>query len=99
MTSPSILKISILGLSLLLMGNSCDQKIKSNLPVVQLKLGNKTIDVEVANKVFTREAGLMFRKEMGRDTGMLFVFTDTAPRAFWMKNTVIPLSIAFLDEK
>ena len=41
----------------------------------------------------------MFRQHMDSDNGMLFVFDDTAERYFWMKNTVIPLSIAFMDEK
>ncbi len=95
----SLIKIILLFATLLLTGFSCHAGLKSDLPIVQLKLGGKVINVEVANKVFARETGLMFRKEMGRDNGMLFVFPDTAPRAFWMKNTVIPLSIAFLDEK
>ena len=41
----------------------------------------------------------MFRKSMGENNGMLFVFHETALRAFWMKNTYIPLSIAFMDDK
>jgi len=41
----------------------------------------------------------MFRKSMGKNNGMLFVFHETALRAFWMKNTYIPLSIAFMDDK
>lgn len=84
---------------ILLSGFKCDQKLKTDLPVVPLKIGNQQILVEVANKPATREAGLMFRKEMDQDVGMLFVFSDYQQRAFWMKNTVIPLSIAFADEK
>jgi uncharacterized membrane protein (UPF0127 family) len=92
-------KLIILCAFLFLTGFSCHEGLKSDLPVVQLKLGNKIIEVEVANKVFTRETGLMFRKEMGTDNGMLFVFAKATPQSFWMKNTVIPLSIAFIDEK
>ena len=83
----------------LLMGFSCRPSIKSELPVIPLKVGGHEIWVEVANKEITRSSGLMFRREMDWDNGMLFVFQDTATRAFWMKNTMIPLSIAFMDEK
>ena len=80
-------------------GTACHQGLKSDLPVVQLKIKGHEILAEVANKPATRMSGLMFRRELGTDTGMLFVFPDVAPRAFWMKNTLIPLSVAFIDEK
>ncbi len=54
--------------------------------------------IEVADTPETRRRGLMERRELSRDAGMLFVFPDSAPRSFWMKNTVIPLSIAYIDE-
>jgi len=94
-----LLKILLLCGAVFLAGFSCHAGLKSDLPVVPLKLGGKEIQVEVANKISTRDAGLMFRKEMGEDVGMLFVFPDADQRAFWMKNTLIPLSIAFMDEK
>jgi uncharacterized membrane protein (UPF0127 family) len=82
------------------LGNlSCHKVVHSDLPQNQLKVDGKEITVEIANQVITRETGLMFRRDMPTDHGMLFVFPDTAPRYFWMKNTYIPLSIAFLDEK
>jgi uncharacterized protein len=82
-----------------LCGFKCDRNLKSDLPIAPLKIDNQQITVEVANKPATRSAGLMFRKEMDQDVGMLFVFPNSEQRAFWMKNTVIPLSIAFADEK
>ncbi len=82
-----------------LFGFSCRHVLKSDLPVSSLKLNGHEIFVEVANQEATRETGLMFRQRMDWDNGMLFVFDDTAQRYFWMKNTVIPLSIAFMDEK
>jgi uncharacterized membrane protein (UPF0127 family) len=85
--------------TILLFGFSCRHVIKSDLPTTSLKLGSHEIFVEVANKDATREAGLMFRHEMDWENGMLFVFDDSAQRYFWMKNTLIPLSIAFMDEK
>jgi uncharacterized membrane protein (UPF0127 family) len=84
---------------LALFESSCKPELKSDLPIVQLSIDGNKILVEVANTESTRMAGLMFRSEMGADNGMLFVFSDDASRAFWMKNTLIPLSIAFMDEK
>jgi uncharacterized protein len=89
----------IIFLVLVLLGSSCKPELKSDLPIVQLSIDGNKILVEVANTESTRMAGLMFRSEMGADNGMLFIFSDDASRAFWMKNTLIPLSIAFMDEK
>ena len=62
-----------------------------------LKIGAHRIKLEVAQTDGEREKGLMFRKQMGRDDGMLFIFDEPAYHAMWMKNTLIPLSVAFLD--
>ena len=95
----SLLVLLLVGSSFLLGGFSCRPKPKSDLPVLALKLGGQEVWVEVANKEATRSSGLMFRQAMDWNNGMLFVFADSQTRAFWMKNTLIPLSIAFLDEK
>ncbi len=95
----SFLKTFLLFLSVALFGFACGSGKKSDLPVVQLNADGNKVEVEVANTEPTRMAGLMFRRDMGENTGMLFVFSDSQPRAFWMKNTLIPLSIAFMDDK
>ena len=56
------------------------------------------IDTEIASTPATRQQGLMFRRGMGEDSGMLFVFPDSSQRSFWMKNTPLPLSIAYTDD-
>ena len=64
-----------------------------------VKVGTHPLKVEVAATDPEREKGLMFRRQMGRNEGMLFVFDEPAYHAMWMKNTLIPLSVAFLDRE
>ena len=70
----------------------------AQLPAVQLSTGMHLIRAEVADSVGTRMEGLMHRKSMPQGSGMVFVFEETAPHCMWMKNTLIPLSVAFIDE-
>jgi len=57
-----------------------------------------TVVAELARTPQEREQGLMFREKLEKGTGMLFIFPDTQTRSFWMKNTFIPLDIAYLDD-
>ncbi|MCM2313535.1 MAG: DUF192 domain-containing protein [Thermoanaerobaculia bacterium] len=66
-------------------------------PVVVLPGGSR-IAVEVASDELTRAQGLMFRSSLGDDRGMLFVFRESAVYPFWMKNTLIPLDIIWIDK-
>ena len=68
------------------------------LASVPLRAGFHAIQAEVARTPEQRATGLMHRKDMGANEGMLFVFEQPAEQCFWMKNTLIPLSIAFLAE-
>jgi uncharacterized protein len=56
-----------------------------------------TLKAEIAKTSESHTRGLMFRKTLDENTGMLFVFRDEARRGFWMKNTYIPLSLAYID--
>jgi uncharacterized protein len=65
----------------------------------RIAIGEETVLVEVADTPESRVKGLMGRTHLAPNTGMLFVFEEPQPLAFWMKDTVIPLSIAFFDDK
>ena len=66
-------------------------------PRIEVVIGGETFRVEVARTDAEREKGLMFRRQLGEREGMLFVFPADELLAFWMKNTHVPLSIAFLS--
>jgi hypothetical protein len=67
------------------------------LPTRTITIGKQKLVVEVVDTPEQRATGLMNRFSLQADRGMLFVFDKPQPLAFWMKNTYIPLSIAFLD--
>lgn len=69
-----------------------------NLPRTQLRAGMHLLDVQLARTPEQRQIGLMFRKEMPQHEGMLFVFEQPATQCFWMRNTLIPLSAAFVAD-
>ena len=74
----------------------------SDLPTVTIDAsGGKEVEVrvEIADGPFEQQRGLMYRTSLGEDRGMLFVFQREQQLSFWMKNTRIPLSIAYIDSK
>jgi uncharacterized protein len=68
------------------------------LPKVDIQAGLHVIRAEVAADGTTRMFGLMMRERLGPNEGMLFVFDDKAAHCFWMRNTLLPLSIAFIED-
>jgi uncharacterized membrane protein (UPF0127 family) len=67
-------------------------------PVAQLNAGMHLIHAEVVSEAGSRAQGLMYRKSLAQSAGMLFIFDEQAPHCMWMKNTLIPLSVAFIDD-
>lgn len=70
---------------------------RAELPLVELGVGMHRIEAELAHTDQARQVGLMRRPSMPAQHGMVFVFTQEARHCMWMKNTLIPLSVAFLD--
>ena len=66
--------------------------------VAETAAGERSFTIEIADDQSERSAGLMFRETMDDDHGMLFVFQETRPVGFWMKNTPMPLDIVFIGE-
>ena len=62
-----------------------------------LKIRHHVLRAEVADTEEGRRTGLMFRKQLGENAGMLFIYEDEQAWAMWMRNTYVPLSVAFID--
>ena len=69
-----------------------------DLPIATVSIKGHLLTVELATTPVARGCGLSRRQELPDNRGMLFIFSDLRPRSFWMKDTVIPLSIAYLDD-
>ena len=67
------------------------------LPEIPLQIAGHVVSAEVATNDSTRQQGLMFRRIMAANRGMLFVFREVDRHAMWMQNTYLPLSVAFID--
>src|ERR1700712_3378113 len=74
------------------------QEPQLDLRRIKLTAGMYQIDTQLAVTPQQREVGLMFRKEMPQAEGMLFIFEQPATQCFWMKNTILPLTAAFVAD-
>jgi uncharacterized membrane protein (UPF0127 family) len=86
-----------LSLGLLAQGALAQDKAQ-HLPTVMLGAGMHNIKAEVAETPQEHEIGLMHRTSMGSNEGMIFVFDRPGQQCFWMKNTLIPLAVAFVAD-
>lgn len=90
--------LSLLLVAALGVGAASAQQPQLNLPRVKLSANMHLIDAQVAADPQQRSTGLMFRKEMPQHEGMLFIFEQAATQCFWMKNTLLPLTAAFVAD-
>ena len=74
------------------------QEPQTNLQRTAIQAGMFQIDAQIANTPQQRQIGLMFRKDMPTHEGMLFIFEAPQKQCFWMKNTLLPLTAAFVDD-
>lgn len=81
----------------LVLRSACAQAML--LPTTQLILGPYSVQAEIAATEVSRSYGLMHRTSLPANHGMLFVFDEVAKPCFWMRNTPLPLSIAFINER
>ncbi|MGZ2745801.1 DUF192 domain-containing protein [Burkholderia stagnalis] len=93
---PVAFAVAALGMQAALAQMPPGAKQPSEFPHVKLRAGMYVIDAAVAASDADREQGLMYRSQLAPNEGMLFVFNENAVHCFWMKNTLIPLSIAFI---
>ena len=91
-----LLAAAALAASLPCAAQPADGKPQS-LPISKIQVGAYPVSAEVAQTPDQRALGLMFRFSLPADHGMLFVFPEPQPLGFWMRNTYIPLSIAYID--
>jgi uncharacterized protein len=83
----------------ILRGFNGDAELVGRMSTITLSVGGHSLDAEVANTYASRARGLMYRKSLPADSGMLFVYPDLARHCMWMKNTLTPLSVAFIDDQ
>jgi uncharacterized protein len=101
-TMPSMMNTALSTLAALVLAAAavpvCAQEPQTNLPRVTLSAGMHQIDAQVAQTIEQRTTGLMHRKDMPQHEGMLFVFDRPTIQCFWMKDTLLPLSAAFIAD-
>ena len=97
LTLARLLATVALGLALV-QAAAAQESPQLNLPRVKLSAGMHQIDAQVAQTPAQRQIGLMFRREMPQHEGMLFMFEQPATQCFWMKNTLLPLTAAFIAD-
>lgn len=93
----AVLQSLIVPIALLALSHAAAAQ-QAQLPMTELSAGMYRIEAEVAATPETRQIGLMRRTLMPPQRGMLFIFPEQAQHCMWMRNTLLPLSVAFLDD-
>ena len=96
----SALRLCLAGtLAFALLSGACSSSTAGKpqrLPTIEIEIGGRRISVEVARTPEQRATGMKYRKKLGKDEGMLFLFERDENLSFYMKDTLVPLSIAFI---
>jgi len=90
--------LAVIGLSLFAMRAAGCATSDAGLPVITVDVAGKSVKAEIASTEAQRARGLMYRRKMGKNKGMLFVYPKPERLSFWMKNTYLPLTIAYIDK-
>jgi len=98
MHTPIKILRTLLACALFISSSLTFAQVNTGLPIVELKTGIYRIQAELADTPKAREVGLMNRTSIPTNSGMLFIFEQKAGHCFWMNNTKIPLSIAFIAD-
>lgn len=96
-TLPQQVAMALLGLLAAISAMAQDGP-QPRLPVVELTAGMYVIQAEMAQTMNEQTIGLMYRQTMGVNEGMLFIYDSPQVRCFWMRNTLLPLTIAFIAD-
>ena len=91
-------RLALIFIATSLSATSHAQEGPQKLPSIRLGAGMHVIQAELAQSPEERSIGLMFRKTMATNDGMLFAFEQAGQQCFWMKNTLLPLSAAFIAD-
>jgi uncharacterized membrane protein (UPF0127 family) len=94
----TVLQSAVVALAVFQAAAGAQEGPQPKLPLAELTAGMHVIHAELAVTPEQQATGMMFRRGMGANDGMLFVNDDAGVRCFWMRNTLIPLSIAFVAE-
>ncbi|MGB2816103.1 MAG: DUF192 domain-containing protein [Burkholderiaceae bacterium] len=95
---PSVLVAALLLISGVPETVKAQSRAQATLPTVKLTAGIHVITAEAATTPQTRTVGLMYRERLAPNHGMLFVFEEKSQQCFWMRNTLVPLTIAFIED-
>ena len=91
-------RLAMLALAVAMAGAAAQDRPQPKLPTVALTAGMHLIQAEVALTLPQQMVGMMHRRQMGANEAMLFVYEEAAQRCFWMRNTLLPLTIAFIAD-